>query len=197
MKNIIAALLCLCLAVICRAQSPLSHDGQRYQHDTFHKYKIDGTVGGAFPTGRQPNGTLVLTAEPHYRLSDENELGFRVQEAFLRQLNSGKIEGFSISPMDSYCFTAEHYFSNRFFRPFIGAGAGIFRQGEVINGAFPSQSILEVPHIGGFPRLGFELGVLRFSAEYNFMQNNSNGSNSGYISINAGFFMGGGGLDRR
>src|SRR4051812_38358907 len=110
-------LLFIGLPAICLAQSGLSHNDYK-RHNTFNRYKIDATVGANFPIGYQPNGTLVLNVEPHYRLSDANAIGIRVQEAFLRQLNNSNLDGFTISPMDSYTLTFEHYFSNDFFRPF-------------------------------------------------------------------------------
>ena len=140
---------------------------------------------------------LVLTVEPQYRFSDENEIGFRIQDAFLRQLNSSSLDGITVSPIDSYCLTADHYFSNHFFRPFVSAGFGLFRQGAVVNQAAPLQSIAEANHIGAFPRIGFEIGVLRFDVEYNYLKNYPSGVNPSYFSVNAGFFLGGGGLDRK
>jgi hypothetical protein len=195
MKKLLALLLFTAFAIVVKGQSGLTH----YNTDpnSFKKYKIDAAIGGAIPFTSQTNGTLIITVEPHYRLSDANELGLRIQEAFLRQVNTGAIGGFSNSPMDSYCFTADHYFSNNMFRPFISAGVGAFRQGQVVNQAFASQTINAQVHPGIFPRIGFEIGLLRVDTEYNLMGNNSNGSNSGYMTVNAGFFLGGGGHDRR
>jgi hypothetical protein len=189
-------LLFIGLPAICLAQSPLTHNNYN-THNTFARYKVDATVGSNFPIGYQPNGTLVLNVEPHFRLSDANAVGIRIQEAFLRQLNNSNMDGFTISPMDSYALTFEHYFSNNFFRPFMSFGAGVFRQGAVVNNVFPSKAIQEQLHPGIFPRIGFEIGVLRMATEYNIMSSNSNGTNPGYITFTAGFFLGGGGNDRR
>jgi hypothetical protein len=196
MKKLLLFSVYVCLAMAAVAQSPLTHNNYN-EHNTFARYKVDGAIGGNFPIGNQPGSTFVLTAEPHYRLSDANAIGIRIQEAFLRQLNNGVIDGFTVSPMDSYCATIEHYFSNQLFRPFLSFGAGIFRQGAVVNEANPSKSIKEQTHPGMFPRIGFEIGVLRMATEYNIMGSNSNGTNPGYVTVNIGFFFGGGGNDRR
>jgi hypothetical protein len=197
MKKLILVSVYVCLTAVAIAQSPLTHNSNNNRNHTYSRFKIDGTIGGAFPTGNQPNGMLVLNAEPHYRISDANAVGFRVQEAFLRQLNNSVLDGFTVSPMDSYSATIEHYFSNNFFRPFVSFGAGIFRQGKVVNSVFASNSINEQIHPGIFPRIGFEIGLLRVATEYNIMGSNSNGTNPGYITFTAGFFLGGGGNDRR
>jgi hypothetical protein len=196
MKNTLLVILCVCLCAVCFAQSPLTHNNYRGQN-SFARFKLDAAIGAVFPIGYQPNGTLVLIAEPHYRLSDADAIGIRVEYAYLRQLNNGVLDGFTVSPMDSYCATIDHYFSNDFFRPFVSFGAGVFNQGQVINPAFASKSINEQLHPGIFPRIGFEVGLLRVATEYNIMGSNSNGTNPGYVTFTAGFFLGGGGNDRR
>jgi hypothetical protein len=196
MNKLLLIAFAVCLSSVCLAQSPLMHNNNSHNR-TYSRFKVDGTIGSAFPIGYQPNGTFVLNAEAHYRISDGNAVGFRVQQAYLRQLNNGVLDGFTVSPMDSYCATIEHYFSDNFFRPFVSFGAGIFRQGQVVNPAFPSKSINEQIHPGMFPRTGFEIGVLRVATEYNIMGSNSNGTNPSYITFTAGFFFGGGGNDRR
>ncbi|WP_295655200.1 hypothetical protein [uncultured Mucilaginibacter sp.] len=195
MKKILLCLCCLGLSALCMAQTALTP--KKKHQDTYNKFKLDVALGGALPVGGQPSQMLVLTVEPQYRFSDENEIGFRIQDAFLRQLNSSSLDGITVSPIDSYCLTADHYFSNHFFRPFVSAGFGLFRQGAVVNQAAPSQSIAEANHIGAFPRIGFEIGVLRFDVEYNYLKNYPSGVNPSYFSVNAGFFLGGGGLDRK
>ena len=76
------------------------------------------------------------------------------------------------------------------FRPFLGAGAGIFSQQSVNYDSSTDTNTGLVKggsKFGLFPRAGFEAGHFRLSAEYNILGNNSN-----YAAFKIGFFFGGG-----
>ena len=89
----------------------------------------------------------------------------------------------------SYLLTVDYYFMNKGFRPFIGAGAGIFDVANVDSATINSNN-KNVPYssqFGFMVRAGFEAGHFRLAAEYNIIGNNAN-----YIGLKLGVCIGGG-----
>jgi len=92
----------------------------------------------------------------------------------------------------SYLLTGDYYLNTNHFRPFVGAGLGIFKtaaasvdsNGDVVEGASAAK-------FGGTPRVGFEFGHFRMAVEYNVV-GKTNSINNNYLGIKLGFFAGGG-----
>lgn len=186
MKKLLLLISLLGIAVLAKAQST-----------TYHAFKIDLTFGYAIPPSNGDVSTNVkagatVTIEPHYRITDALAVGFRFEGAGLgyADTNSGDNSSANISIIYSYCPSLEYYLLKGGFRPFIGAGAGIFDQGSISinNNTGGSTEYASIgSKFGFFPRAGFEAGHLRISAEYNILGNNSN-----YAAFALGFFFGGG-----
>ena len=89
----------------------------------------------------------------------------------------------------SYLFTGDYYFSNKNFRPFLGAGAGIFVIANVDSTNYNSNtnSIPTTSQFGFMVRGGFEAGHLRLGIEYNFV-----GNSASYLGVKVGVCIGGG-----
>jgi|SRR5690554_5105996 len=159
----------------------------------YKPFKVDVLLGYAIPKseGNAVKAGVVFTLEPHYRLSDALAVGLRLEGAALAYSSLGSAGGKAeISVMTSYSLTGDYYFRDQGFRPFAGAGLGIFRSSALkldeetaINGetTIPASS-----NFGFFPRIGFEAGHFRFSTEYNFIKD------GGYLSFKIGLFIGGG-----
>ena len=170
------------------------------QSTTYKAFKVDVDLGYAIPTGNSGSGTkagVTFTIEPHYRLSDAFAVGLRFEGAGLGYVNnSGINSSVQVSILNSYCATGEYYFVEEGFRPFAGAGMGFFTRKSlsVDSSSVASNSgntlVSGGTKFGFFPRVGFEYGHLRVSAEYNILGNNSN-----YIAFKLGFFFGGGRKD--
>jgi hypothetical protein len=161
------------------------------QSSTYRAFKVDLDLGYAIPssgTGTGTKGGVTVTVEPHYRLSDDIALGFRFEGAALGYPeNDGTTNKTHFALLTSYCPTFEYYFSKDGFRPFAGAGAGIFSQESVKGSNGSAVLIPSGSNFGVFPRVGFEAGHFRMSAAYDIAGNNSN-----YLSFTIGVFFGGG-----
>ena len=163
------------------------------QSTTYKAFKVDVDLGYAIPSAGTGTGTkagVTFTVEPHYRLSDDIAIGFRFEGAGLGyEESNGVTNKTHVSVLTSYCPTFEYYFVKGGFRPFGGAGAGIFSQ-QTVNKSSSGNGAALVPgatNFGVFPRLGFEAGHLRVSAAYDIV-----GNNSSYVAFTIGCFFGGG-----
>jgi outer membrane protein W len=163
------------------------------QSTTYKAFKVDLDFGYAIPSAGNGTGTkagVTVTVEPHYRLSDDLAVGFRFEGAGLGyQENNGVKNKTNVSILSSYCPTLEYYFAKGGFRPFVGAGLGIFSQ-QSVSKSSTGNGVNLVPgatDFGFFPRVGFEAGHLRIAAAYDIAGNNSN-----YLAFTLGFFLGGG-----
>lgn len=163
------------------------------QSTTYKAFKVDVDFGYAIPSSGSGNGVkagATFTVEPHYRLSDDLALGLRFEGAGLGYQDiNGTTNKTHVSLLISYCPTIEYYFMKGGFRPFGGAGAGIFTQQSVTGSSTGSGAVLvpSASKFGVFPRLGFEAGHFRMAASYDILGNNSN-----YLAFTIGFFLGGG-----
>ena len=181
MKKLLIAFLVIVTALTVNAQS-----------DQFKAFKVDVGLGYAIPTtgGGSVKGGFVFTVEPHYRLTNELALGLRFEGAALgHAIIADQNSSVSISVLNSYCATGEYYLSNKKFRPFVGAGMGIFKSASISSDSYSGGSSYAIPgatNFGAFPRVGFEAGHFRMSAEYNIVKDNS------YLSFKIGAFFGGG-----
>ncbi|MBS1626811.1 MAG: hypothetical protein JSR09_04875 [Bacteroidetes bacterium] len=182
-KSLILFITVLCTSTLLHAQS-----NNEVSSKKFKAFKFDIGIGYATPSNGSSNavGGFTFTLEPHYRLSDALAVGLRFEGAALgfKDLSNNV----TVSVLSSYCATGEYYFSNNGFRPFAGAGFGIFTQQSVTVNSGSSTTVTTPgqSNFGFFPRLGFETGHFRMSGEYNSVDN------GGYIALKLGFFFGGG-----
>jgi len=158
---------------------------------TYRAFKVDIDLGYAIPsasTGGGTKGGVTVTVEPHYRLSDALAVGFRFEGAGLGYKdNNATTDKVHVSLLTSYAPTIEYYFMDGGFRPFGGAGAGIFSRQNVASANNNATLVAAGSTFGFFPRVGFETGHFRMAAAYNIV-----GSNSSYLSFTVGAFFGGG-----
>jgi hypothetical protein len=155
------------------------------QSTTYKAFKVDIDLGYAGPSSGTATAGAAFTIEPHYRLSDDFALGLRFQGAALvYKTSAGNNKG---SLLTSYCASGDYYLAKEGFRPFIGAGAGLFQQESVTGGSGNATIVPSATNFGVFPRVGFEAGHFRFSADYDIA-----GSNSNYFAVAIGAFFGGG-----
>jgi hypothetical protein len=181
MKKLLLFSVLIVFAFLANAQSTTTTTSTT----TYKAFKVDVDLGYAGPSSGTAEAGAVFAIEPHYRLSDDFALGLRIEGAALVYKNgAGKTKG---SLLTSYCVSGDYYLAENGFRPFIGAGVGIFDQQSVSGN---SGNVALVPggtNFGVFPRIGFETGHFRLSADYDIAGNNSN-----YFAIALGVFFGGG-----
>lgn len=193
--------LCLAIAAIGMLTAG-AQDGQR----KFKRFKGDVSLGFAAPLGSGADGGVLFAMEPKFAVMDQLSLGLRIEGAALvryadynngnNDLDNAKVEG-------SYVATADYYFTNNYsFRPFVGAGAGIFGVGHVDENTNDDNFETE-KKFGGIIRAGGEVKHFRFGIEFNIIPTTThtlNGftttSKNSYIGLKLGVCFGGGPLVR-
>ncbi len=184
MKKMLFCTLILGFTLITNAQERL-----------FKPFKADLAVGYAMPSGSGTKAGVLFAVEPKYGINDNLSLGLRMEVAVTARATvdqNGETMTGDVKASGSYLATADYYFNTNKFRPFAGAGAGIYRvatasleseEGEVVTGT----------KFGFAPRVGFEYGHFRTAVEYN-VAGKTGPVNNNYLGIKLGFFIGGGRL---
>ena len=200
MKNVLAIIV---------LSSILSLSAKSQEGEDLKPFKVDVSVGYAIPGGEGSKGGVLFAIEPKYSVMSNLALGLRMEGAIVARFSGydqdGNIQDVSVKAAGSYLATGDYYFKDNYsFRPFAGAGAGIFTiasaevnstSGEVSGGS----------KFGGMVRAGFEAGHFRLGLEYNIVPKtkfdgfDENGnpttvltSNNSYIGIKLGVCIGGG-----
>lgn len=164
----------------------------------FKPFKL--SIGLGYAVLSDGGGGILFEVEPAYRLSDEIALGLRLGSAVMAKA-IGENEA-SASGQASYTVNAQYYLSNNTFRPYIGAGVGIFSiASAAVSGTGSSTAVAGESKIGFYPRIGFDLGHFNVNIDYNLVSaSDAQDFNSGetievknsYIGIRiGGYFFGG------
>lgn len=175
----------------------------------FKPFKVDVSAGYAMPKGAGSKGGVLLVAEPKYAVLDQLSLGLRFELAVMARGyestgSSSVSNDLEVKGSSSYLFTTDYYFSKNYsFRPFAGAGLGIYSlaAGTTANGGSISDEV--ATKFGQMVRLGFEAGHFRLGVEYNFIPDTElmnfssssttkNISRNSYLGIKIGIVIGGG-----
>ena len=174
---------------------------------TYKPFKVDVAFGYAIPQGTGSKGGVLFAVEPKYAVMDQLSVGLRIEGAITARgfvSNEGESASAKVATSSSYLATGDYYFSNNTFRPFAGAGLGIYQLAsasfdETTDIAFGSST-----KFGGMIRAGFEVSHFRLGLEYNLIgkstetvQDGSSTpltvtSKNSYMGIKLGFFLGGG-----
>lgn len=184
MKKLMFSILSLTIVVFGYSQST-----------AFKPFKVDFAMGYAVPGGSGAKAGVLFAVEPKYALNDNIAVGLRLEGAIVARATqdaSGNYVSGDVKAASSYLATGDYYFNTNHFRPFVGAGLGIFStaaasvdtNGDVKEGASAAK-------FGGAPRVGFEFGHFRMAVEYNVV-GKTNSINNNYLGIKLGFFAGGG-----
>ncbi|MBC7889547.1 MAG: hypothetical protein H7Z13_16840 [Ferruginibacter sp.] len=172
----------------------------------FKPFKVDVSGGYALPIGGSGSkGGFLFAIEPKYAVMPQLSLGLRVEAAITIsgiQSNGDVYSNASAKAASSYLATGDYYFSNNDFRPFIGAGAGIYQTAGV-SLADDNTNTATGSKFGGIIRGGFEYKHGRFGVEYNLVgktvspkttTSESYEIKNAYIGIKFGVCIGGGRL---
>ena len=195
MKKVSLCVTILFVAIVANAQS----DNERI----FKPFKVDVSVGFALPLGGSATakGGFLFVIEPKYAVAEQIAIGLRLEIAAMARgtvINGDEFIG-QVQGNASYLATGDYYFNNNKFRPFIGAGAGLY---SIANADFNTDDILfppaeptEVPtenKFGFMFRGGFEVGHFRLGIEYNAVGKSKLSENNSYIGFKLGVCIGGG-----
>jgi outer membrane protein W len=150
----------------------------------FKKFKVGMGVGYGKPS--EGSGGLLVYLEPMYRIQDQIAIGLRIESAaFLGQPISGTPYTTSAFGIGSYTLNGQYYFGNNTFRPFVGAGLGMFiiaaASADIAGTNVSLQAATSV--FGFYPRIGFDLGHFNFSIDYNLIPEQSTQVNLGSFGI--------------
>ena len=171
-------------------------------------FKVDVSLGYAIPGGTGAKGGVLFALEPKYAVMNNVAVGLRMEAAVIARFSGydaeGNVKEASVKAAGSYLLTGDYYFSDNYsFRPFAGAGAGIFSlaSAEVTSS---QEAVSAGSKFGGMIRGGFEMKHFRLGIEYNLVPKtevigfDSNGdeatmkAKNGYLGIKLGFCIGGG-----
>lgn len=171
----------------------------------YKKFKVGIGVGYGVPN--EGSGGVILYLEPMYRISDQLAAGLRIESAaFLGKPISGTPYTTSAYGVGSYTLNGQYYFSNNNFRPFVGAGFGMYTLAAAsadIGGTSVSLNASSTV-FGFYPRVGFDFGHFNLSIDYNLIPSQETTvsiggfgtqkttSNYSYIGLRVGASIGGG-----
>lgn len=170
----------------------------------FKKFRVGVGAGYAIPGGNGAKGGVLFTIEPSYRISDQILLGLRWESAALiRGYSESVPDGIdlNIAAIGSFAASGQYYFSNEGFRPFVGAGLGLFTLAAIKyddgSGSGTTTIGTSESKFGFFPRVGFDAGHFTLAIDYNIIPatkiDGDDGSfKNSYIGIRVGGFFGGG-----
>ena len=186
MKKLIFCLVIATTGTLCAN----AQDGER----VFKKFKGDVSLGYAAPLGSNSNGGVLFAMEPKFAVMDKLCIGLRIEAAVMARFtgtyNNGNAEVDDAKAAASYVATADYYFTNNYsFRPFVGAGLGVFGIAEIddINN---SDEAVTATKFGGIIRAGGEVKHFRFGVEYNIIPNTNNRDFNNIITISKNSYIG-------
>ena len=176
---------------------------------SYKPFKCDVAFGYAIPQGSGAKGGVLFAIEPKYAVMDQLSVGLRLEGAVTAHgwvSSDGESASAKVATSSSYLATGDYYFSNNTFRPFAGAGLGLYRLASAsFDGAVSSDVAFgAATKFGGMIRAGFEVYHFRLGLEYNLVgkttetiQDGSSNpptvsSKNAYMGIKFGFFFGGG-----
>jgi outer membrane protein W len=154
------------------------------------------------PGGEGAGGGVLFGIEPAYRVNDALAVGLRMEWAAVIRGLSTAVDSYdaSAAAIGSYTLNGNYYFSNGNFRPFVGAGVGLFTlAAAAVSGSSGggSAGAAAESKIGFYPRIGFDASHFTISIDYNIIGKTTfEGSDlemkNSYIGIRiGGFFFGG------
>jgi hypothetical protein len=178
---------------------------------TYNPFKLDIAAGWSVPNFGKVHSIGAL--EPKFAPYDNFALGVRIEGATLSSTGNINVSGMGVG---SVMLTGDYYFKIKTkphttpFRPFAGAGMGIY---DVSDPNKPSEdfniflikallgiNVFKGIKFGGFPRVGVEYWHFRLAVEYNILGKSNLPLTDGgtvnasvnYWGIKLGLFLGGG-----
>jgi hypothetical protein len=177
----------------------------------FAPFKVDMAFGAAIPSGSGSKGGVLFALEPKFAPMRQLAIGLRLEAALTARgfvASDGSSASADVAAVASYLVTGDYYLPCLIFRPFIGAGTGVFSLASATfsgNGSGGNSGTAASTKFGGMVRAGFELGHFRMAVEYNLVGNTSEtvteqggnqtitvSSKNSYLGAKIGFFFGGG-----
>jgi outer membrane protein W len=157
------------------------------------RFAIGG--GYAIPFASGASGGINIGFEPSYRLKDNFSLGLRAEFAIVAKISGSTTGTTSVATIGSWTLNGQYYFGSKTegFRPFAGAGVGIFSGTKfgITNNGNGNNNIdpigTSTSDIGFYPRVGFDISHFTLNLDYNIV-----GNDNSYLGIRAAVQIGGG-----
>ncbi|GAB3977045.1 hypothetical protein GCM10028806_37790 [Spirosoma terrae] len=173
----------------------------------FKPFKVNLSIGYAKPLNAGVSGGVLFAVEPKYGLSDNFDLGLRIELAAVArgiEVNGNTTTG-DVGAFSSYLLTGNYLFGKGGIRPFLGVGAGLYSVAaggtvSVTDGQTPQQvNLVAATKFGGMVRAGIKAGHFVAAVEYNAapttdnkLSNTTITSENAYLGVKVGFDIGGG-----
>lgn len=166
----------------------------------YKKFKVGLGMGYAMASGNGASGGVLFTLEPAYRLQDNLSVGLRMESAIIaRGFANTQSASLSVAALSSYTVNGQYYLGHTGFRPFVGAGVGMYSLGAISETASSSSGTVDIAaesKIGFYPRVGFDVSHFNMTIDYNIIPTTTGSSGNdiknSYLGIRVGFFFGGG-----
>lgn len=173
----------------------------------YKPFKVNVSVGFAKPLNAGVSGGVLFAVEPKYGLSDNFDLGLRVEVASVARgikYNGNTTTG-DVGAFASYLLTGNYLFGKGNVRPFLGVGVGLYSVASggtvtVVDGQTPQNvNLVSDTKFGGMIRGGIKAGHFVAAVEYNAapttdntLANTTITSENAYLGIKVGVDIGGG-----
>ncbi|GAB3888581.1 hypothetical protein [Spirosoma agri] len=173
----------------------------------YKPFKVNVSIGYAKPLTSGVSGGVLFAVEPKYGLSDNFDLGLRLEAAVVARgvVYNGNTSTGDVGAFSSYLLTGNYLFGKGGIRPFLGVGVGLYSIGSagtvVINNGQTNQDVTFVSDtkFGGMIRGGIKAGHFVAAVEYNAAPTTENKlanatitSENAYLGVKVGFDIGGG-----
>ncbi|MCK8492866.1 hypothetical protein M0L20_13435 [Spirosoma sp. RP8] len=175
----------------------------------FKPFKVNLSVGYAKPLNSAASGGVLFAVEPKYGLSDNFDLGLRLEAAVVARgvVYNGNTATGDVGAFSSYLLTGNYLFGTGGIRPFLGVGVGFYSIGSagtvvIYDGQTNSNvTFVNDTKFGGMVRGGIKAGHFVAAVEYNAAPTTQNRlgnttttitSENSYLGIKVGFDIGGG-----
>ena len=178
-KTLTILVLALCVSMVGHAQE-------------YKPFQLYFGLGFASPSGGGVG--VLIDLEPSYRVNDQIAVGLRFESAAMAKSLTPDIDA-KISAVGSYTVNARYYLGESSFRPYVGAGLGLYALGtveaDISTGGASAATVDAGTKFGFYPRVGFDFGHLNVNLDYNIVGKSDDIKNS-YMGIRLGFFLFGG-----
>lgn len=173
----------------------------------YKPFKVNVSLGYAKALSSGLSGGALVAIEPKYGISDNFDLGLRLESAFIARgvtINGNTSTG-DVAAFGSYLLTGTYLIGKGGIRPFVGVGAGLFSIASggtvtVVDNQTPKDvTFVSETKFGAMIRAGIKAGHFIAGVEYNAVPTTSNklanttiDSKNAYLGIKVGFDIGGG-----
>lgn len=164
----------------------------------YHAFRVGVGLGYAMASGSGSKAGVLFNIEPGYRIQDQILLNLRIEGAVVgRGFADETSAEVDVAAIASYTVNGQYYFNNNKFRPFVGAGIGMYSLASTsvsvnVNGnQTETGAIAAANEFGFYPRVGFDSGHFTMAIDYNVVPE-TNGIKNSYIGFRVGGFFGGG-----